>query len=114
MFVGYKSDSSGDCMKLVDPTNRFQKYFSRDITCLQRMCYNRDPSVSTSGKVLTFEGLDDQGSGISDDDVPDPNLKPEFDEINENDDDSEVTLIINNHQPSTITATPTQHLERQV
>ena len=32
MFVGYKSDSSGDCMIMVDPTNWFQKYFSRDIT----------------------------------------------------------------------------------
>ena len=97
MFVGYKSDSSGDCMIMVDPTNLFQKYFSRDITWLQRMYYNRDPSVSTSGKVLTIEGLDDQGSGDSDDDVPDPNLKPKFAKIDKGNGNYEVTTIINNH-----------------
>ena len=58
IFVSYAINSSGDCMMMLDPNNKFQRYHTCDVTFLKRQYYSRDPNVSRNGRVLTIEGLD--------------------------------------------------------
>ena len=82
LFVGYQTDSSGDCMIIVDPKNKFQKYFTRDVTWLKRNYYQRNPNEPKNGRVLTITGLDnsifEQGSVVG---GPDKDNQPDQPDI---------------------------------
>ena len=56
--IRYKNDPCGHCMVMVDITNNFQQYSTKDIIWMWQVYYPQDSSTSRKGKVLSINKLE--------------------------------------------------------